>query len=134
LRSALLAAPATAWRRAPLGGDLEQGQAQQGEGGGVDQRASEPQRPGGIEQLQREQDGRHQGSEEHKEHQRHHAQARGGEERGSVGSAGIGAWGPGRSQGTERRAGIAVHGGHKKAPPRAGPGSHVRAAIKPGAE
>jgi hypothetical protein len=34
---------------AELGGDLEQGQAEQGEGGGIDQRAGEAQLPGRIE-------------------------------------------------------------------------------------
>ena len=33
-------------------------------------------------------------------------------------------------RGLERRAGIAAHGGHKKAPPMAGPGKAIRAAIR----
>ncbi|MFM8276301.1 MAG: hypothetical protein ACKN89_04785 [Cyanobium sp.] len=61
-----------------LSGDLEQGQAEQGEGCGADQRASQAQLPGGIKQLQREEGCSHQGGEQH---QRHHAQARGRAER-----------------------------------------------------
>jgi len=110
---------------AQLHGDLEQGQAQQGEGGGIDEGASEAQLPSRIEQLQREQGWGHQRGEEHKQHQRHHAQARGGEEHGSAGAGWFGAGGHGRPQGLERRAegkaGITAHGGHKKAPPMAGP-------------
>jgi hypothetical protein len=90
---------------AELGGDLEQGQAEQGEGGGIDQGARQTQLPGGIEQLQREQGWGHQGSEQHKEHQRHHAQPRGGEEHGSAGAGWFGAGRHGRPQGLERRAG-----------------------------
>jgi hypothetical protein len=48
---------------AELSGDLEQGQAEQGEGGGIDQGASEAHLPGGIEQLQREQGWGHQRGE-----------------------------------------------------------------------
>jgi hypothetical protein len=82
-----------------LSGDLQQGQAEQGEGCAVDQGAGEAQLPGGIEQLQGEQGCSHQGGEQHKQHQRHHAQARGGEEHESAGAGGFGAGGHGRTQG-----------------------------------
>jgi hypothetical protein len=80
-----------------LHGDLQQGQAEQGEGGGIDQGARQAQLPGGIQQLQWEQGWGHQRGEEHKQHQRHHAQARGGDEHGG---AGTGWFGAGRHGGT----------------------------------
>jgi hypothetical protein len=43
-----------------LGGDLEQGQAEQGEGGGIDQGTVQAQLPDGIKQLQGDQAGAHQ--------------------------------------------------------------------------
>jgi hypothetical protein len=65
---------------------LQAGDGLQGEGRGLDQGTGQPQLSGGLQQLQREQDGGHRGGEQHKTHQRNHAQARGGEEHGSAGA------------------------------------------------
>ena len=104
-----------------LHGDLQQRQPQQGKGSTVDQAARQAQLPERVEQLQRPQRPRHQRGEQHEQHQGHHAQARGGEEHGAAGARWFGAGGHGRPQGPKAEKESAAHGGHKKAPPMAGP-------------
>lgn len=118
-------------RGPPLGGELEQGQAEQGMGAVLINVPARRNCPAGSSSCHGD---RAAATREANSTSATTPRPGGGRRSRECRSGRVRRWGARQNSAAQRRAGMAAHGGHKKAPPMAGPEGHIRAAIKPGAE